>query len=201
MLWCLPLWVKFVCGNANSWGREVKHQCSQKTLYLCPLSHCALVERDSCQGTIKTNRLRWWLLKITNGDSRKALQAFTLSSATRPGVRFHGHQRLRVLGATNGLSNLSRLHLFLAACIQLGPKVIKASWTMEWILTLFQNPEPKNKQICFNISYDERETEYALMKCKGLQGFQPLSGPSTSLLTGCIWALFCKHKTQSDHWL
>lgn len=113
MLWCLPLWVKFVCGNANSWGREDKHQCCRKTLYLCPLSHCALVEHDSCQGTIKTDHLRWWLLKITNGNSRKALQALALSSATRARrSEISWTSETGVTGATNGLLNLSRLHLF-----------------------------------------------------------------------------------------
>lgn len=113
VLWWLPLRVKFVCGNANSWSREDKHQCCRKTLYLCPLSHCALVEHDSCQGIIKTDRLQWWLLKITNGNSGKALQAPALSSATRPEeARFHGHQKRGVSGATNGLLNLSRRHLF-----------------------------------------------------------------------------------------
>ena len=107
------LWEKFVCGNANSWTREDKHQYCRKTLYLCPLSHCALVEHDSCQGIIKTDRLRWWLLKITNGNSGKALQALALSSATRPEEsEISWTSGTGVSGATNGLLNISRLHLF-----------------------------------------------------------------------------------------
>lgn len=57
------IWVKFLCVNAILWSREDKYNFCQQTLYLCPLSHCALVEHDSFQGVIKMDRLRWGFQK------------------------------------------------------------------------------------------------------------------------------------------
>jgi len=70
------------------------------------------VEHDSCQGTIKTDRIQQRLLKITNGNSGKALQALALSSATRPEeARFHGHQKEEHQGLKPSLAASSAVYI------------------------------------------------------------------------------------------
>lgn len=104
------IWVAILCVTVNWWSREDKDHPAKKMLYFCPVSYFALVEHDSSQSVIKTDHRRRCLQKITNGNSRKALQAPSLSSATQQDFMDIWTWRIRT---TNSLVNLSRHYFYL----------------------------------------------------------------------------------------